>query len=144
MILTCPDRTGEWYKGWNALKEYIGNLMSIKKLLDGCEAVTIVVHINEPDGKTKLLMRGLSTPDFSPRLIEDYPVNVDIVQEDFIAVARKFGGKITFSGTSQPNRNALVFQMVFNGADEAAAQKEGEDLAANAHYPTTQEWFDDL
>jgi hypothetical protein len=144
MILACPHRAGEWYKGWKALNKHIEEHLLIKELLARLKVITIVVHINEPDGKTKLIIRGLSDPDFSPRLIEDYPVNVEILQEDFAAVALKFGGKVTFSKTSQPNRNALVFQAVFNGADEKAAQDEGEDLAANAHRRIMQEWFDDL
>ena len=82
MITECPDRTGDWYAGWAAFTSHMERCLRIEKLLLNCDYITIVVHINESDGKTKLVMEGIQTPDFSPRMIENHPVNVNIVRED--------------------------------------------------------------
>ena len=144
MITECPDRTGEWYAGWAAFTSHMERCLRIEKLLLNCDYITIVVHINESDGKTKLVMEGIQTPDFSPRMIENHPVNVNIVREDLAEIAAACGGEIVYNETGQPNRNALVVQMLFNNANKADARRAREQLASRAHIAFIQEWWDDL
>jgi hypothetical protein len=144
MTAACPDRTGAWYAGWAAFKKHVKGCLKSTELLLNCDYITVVIHIDKSDGKTKLVLEGIQTPDFSSRMIEDHPVNVDIIGEDLAEIAAAFGGTVTCNETNQPNRNALVFQMLFNGADKTTAQQACERLASHAHIASTQEWWNDL